>query len=156
MQKLLALLCSLTVLMALAGCESPEQSGIQAARLAQRESITHEAPGDYFIGRRYYNPNYKFWGYIRKPGQPWRTAQLVMLNEKQKLAPDREVAQFGIDDNYEYRIYGRFTGDTVYEPASNRVYPEFLLTGYELINRTPPSIFKPGDRLPPTVINEPD
>ena len=70
----------------------------------------NEPPGDYFVGRRYYNPNYKFWGYVRKPGQPWRTAQLVMLNEKQKLAPDREVNQFGVDDNCEYHLYGRFTG----------------------------------------------
>ena len=94
--------------------------------------IAQEPPGDYFVGRRYYNPNYKFWGYVRKPGQPWHTAQLVMFNEKQKLAPrPARKAQLGADDNCEYRLYGHFTGDTVYEPASNHVYPEFLLTGYE-------------------------
>ena len=42
------------------------------------------------IGRRYFKPDFKFWGYVRGPGQSWSTAQLVMLNEKQKLAPDRE------------------------------------------------------------------
>ena len=124
-------------------------SGDRAAQLAQRNRIGQEPAGDYFVGRRYYNPNYKFWGYIRRPGQPWKAAQLVLLNEKQKLAPDREANQLGADNNCEYRIYGRFTGETVYEPASNHVYPEFLLTGYELINKNPPSIFAPGtDRRP--------
>lgn len=147
---------TLSLLLVLAGCESPEQSGIEAARIAQRAAVLQEPPGNYFVGRRYYNANYKFWGYVRKPGQPWRTAQLVMLNEKEKMAPDREVNQFGVDDNCEYHLYGHFTGETVYEPASNRFYPEFLLTNYELVNRNPPPIFRPGDRLPSTVINEPD
>ncbi len=115
-----------------------------------------EAPGNYFIGRRYYNDNYKFWGYVRKPGQPWHDAKLVMLNEKQKLAPDRADNHFGEDNNYEYRLFGRFTGDTVYEPPSNRLYPEFQLTGYELVNRTPPSIFAPGTDQYPTAIRQPD
>ena len=98
------------------------------------------------MGRRYYNPNYKFWGYVRKPGQPWREARLVMLNEKLKLAPDREQNQFGVDNNFEYHLRGYFTGDPVYEPASNRFYPEFMLTGWEIVDKTPPSIFPPNSR----------
>ena len=156
-KPLLFCLFSLLALVAVTGCESPELSGIRAARLAQRGRIAQEPPGDYFIGRRYYNVNYKFWGYVRKPGQPWSTAQLVMLNEKQKLAPDREVNQIGADDNCEYRLYGKFTGDTVYEPASNHVYPEFQLTGYELIDKNPPSIFPPGSEpATSTAIDRPD
>ena len=80
-----------------------------------------ETQGDYFIGRRYYKPDFKFWGYIRRPGQPWSESQLVMLNEKQKLAPDREKLDFGSDNNYEYKLYGYFSGDKVYEPASNTI-----------------------------------
>ena len=65
--------------------------------------------------------------------------------------------QLGADDNCEYRIYGRFTGETVYEPASNHVYPEFMLSGYELINKNPPSIFPPGSpQAGSTFINQPD
>jgi hypothetical protein len=30
----------------------------------------------------------------------------------------------------------------VYEPASNGIYPEFVLKKYELISTTPPPIFK--------------
>jgi hypothetical protein len=131
-------------------------SGIQAAKIAQRQAIVLEPPGSYFVGRRYYNANYKFWGYVRRPGQPWRTAQLVVLNEKQKLAPDREVNQFGVDNNCEYHLTGRFTGDQVYEPASNRFYPEFLLTNYELVNRNPAPIFPTGERLPSTAITRPE
>ena len=51
------------------------------------QNIQAEPLGDYFIGRRYYKPDFKFWGYVRRPGQPWSTAQLVMLNEKQKSRP---------------------------------------------------------------------
>ena len=74
----------------LAGCETTS-SGIQQARVDAAQRIAAEPPGDYFIGHRYFKGSvFKFWGYVRKPGQPWNTAQLVVLNEKQKLAPDRE------------------------------------------------------------------
>ena len=157
MRKLISLgILPLLVSLLLAGCETPGTNAERAAHIAQQQAVMQEPQGNYFVGRRYYNANYKFWGYIRKPGQPWHTAQLVMLNENQKLAPDREINQIGVDDNCEYRITGHFTGEKVYEPASNRFYPEFLLTGAELVNRNPPSIFPPGGRLPSTVINEPD
>src|ERR671935_485313 len=131
------LVCALV----LNGCETVPQ-GIQQARAAMAQSISNEPIGDYYIGRRYYKPDFKFWGYVRRPGQPWSTAQLVMLNEKQKLAPDREQLAFGSDNNYEYKLDGYFSGDKVYEPASNGFYPEFVLKGYELISTNPPPIFK--------------
>ncbi len=67
---------------------------------------------------------------------------MVMLNEKQKLAPDRAQNALGSDNNDEYKLYGYFSGDKVYEPASNAIYPEFVLQNYELISTTPPPIFK--------------
>src|SRR6476620_1337166 len=51
----------------LAGCETMPQ-GIQQARLNMATQIQAEPPGDYFIGRRYYKPDYHFWGYVRRPG----------------------------------------------------------------------------------------
>jgi hypothetical protein len=132
----------------LASCETMPE-GIQEARLAMAQRIESEPRGDYFIGRRYVKLNCKFWGYVRAPGQPWSSAQLVMLNENQKLAPDREQAVSteyertrGLDNNYEYKLYGYFSGDNVYDLVSNAVYPEFVLTGYELISTDPPPIFK--------------
>jgi hypothetical protein len=125
----------------LGGCETLPQ-GIQQAKIEMAQHIASEPAGDYFIGRRYYKPDFKFWGYVRRPGEPWSSAQLVMLNEKQKLAPDREPLNFGSDNNYEYKLYGNFSGDKVYEPASNGIYPEFVLKGYELISTNPAPIFK--------------
>src|ERR671932_759940 len=128
-------------LLLLAACETTPQ-GIQAAKVAMAQKYAAETPGDYFIGRRYYKPDFKFWGYVRRPGQPWSESQLVMLNEKQKLAPDRERLDFGSDNNYEYKLFGYFSGDKVYEPASNTIYPEFVLKGYDLISTNPPPIFR--------------
>jgi hypothetical protein len=125
----------------LSSCQTMPQ-GIQQARIEMAQRIAAEPAGDYFIGRRYYKPDYKFWGYVRRPGQPWSTAEMVMLNEKQKLAPDRERLDFGGDNNYEYKLYGFFSGDKVYEPASNGIYPEFVLKGYELVSMNPPPIFR--------------
>ena len=125
----------------LGSCETVPE-GIHQARVEMVQHIAAEPAGDYFIGRRYYKADFKFWGYVRRPGQPWSTAQLVMLNEKEKLAPDRAQLKFGADNNYEYKLYGHFSGEPVYEPASNRVYPEFVLKNYELISTNPPAIFR--------------
>jgi hypothetical protein len=125
----------------LPGCQTMPE-GIQQARIQMEQKIAAEPPGNYFIGRRYYKPYFKFWGYVRRPGQPWSTAVLVMLNEQHKLAPDRAELKFGADNNYEYKLYGYFSGDRVYEPASNSVYPEFVLKGYELLSTNPAPIFK--------------
>lgn len=75
---------------------------MKEARLALAQQIAAEAPGNYFIGRRYFKKDFHFWGYVRRPGQPWSSAQLVVLNEKEKLAPDRERMQIGSDNNDEY------------------------------------------------------
>ena len=113
----------------------------EQARLAMAQKIQAEPPGDYFIGRRYFKPEFHFWGYVRRPGQPWRMAQLVVLNENQQLAPDREQLNLGSDNNYEYKLYGHFSGDKAYELVSNRFLPEFILQGYELTSTNPGPIF---------------
>src|SRR5436190_4601853 len=125
------------------GCATADPN--EQSRAAMISEINAEPAGDYFIGRRYYKVDYKFWGYIRKPGQPWTAAKMVMLNENTKLAPDRELGKLGSDNNYEYKLFGNFSGETVYEPASNGFFPEFILKGYELKTVTPAKIFKtPG------------
>ena len=127
----------------LTSCVSTMPQGIQQTRVDMSQRIAAEPPGDYYIGRRYFKTSvFKFWGYVRKPGQPWNTAKLVVFNEKEKLAPDREKLSFGSDNNYEYKLYGNFSGETVYEPASNGFYQEFILKRYELVSTNPPPIFK--------------
>ncbi len=112
--------------------------------------IAQEDSGDHYIGRRYYMRNTRFWGYLRRPQQPWSSAKLVMFNEWQKKAPDRlkESAPnaYGRDSNYEYKIYGHYTGEKVYEPNSNKFLPEFQLKDYQLIDKNPGWIFSPTDQ----------
>lgn len=137
----------------LSGCQTSRQwEGIQSSQMAAvtAESIRAEEPGDYYIGRRYFKSDYKFWGYVRRPGAPWSSAKMVMMNEHSKLAPDRQLGQIGSDNGYEYKLYGDFTGDTVYEPASNGFYPEFKLKNYELRSANPGSIFRAAGALDPS------
>ena len=140
----------LVALLAVSGCETTDST---AARPDPRVAamIATESPGNYFVGRRYYKKDYKMWGWVRRPGQPWSSAQLVMLNENSKLAPDRAAGTLGIDNNHEYRLQGRFTGGKVYEPASNDFYPEFVLTGHELLSSAPPMIYTDRRALDPAV-----
>lgn len=139
------LLCAALI----SGCETIDSDA--AARSAMNEAIRTEQPGNYFIGRRMYKKDYKVWGWVREPGQPWRTAKLVMLNEQKVLAPDRQQGKIGTDHNYEYRLQGYFSGASVYEPASDRIYPEFILTGYEVRSVKGPNIYKYKKQMEPSV-----
>jgi len=137
----------------LAGCATQDDSrsdfasataptvGAQYQYSALAPTIAQEPPGNYYIGRRFHRKDYFYWGYIRRPGQPWKDAKLVMLNEHQRLAPDRALGRIGYDHNFEYRLTGYFSGDTVYEAASNSFFPEFVLTGYEKLSENPPPLF---------------
>lgn len=120
--------------------------------LAEREAqIAQEQVGDYYIGRRYYIPYTRFWGYLRKPGQSWRTAQLVMMDEQDCRQPDRGIeiplpnAVFGTDHNVEYIIRGKYTGEKAYEPNTNQALPVFRLAGYEVRDKDPGFLFVPSE-----------
>ena len=140
LRRLLALLPLVCTLVIFSGCATADPQG--ASRTAMLAEIKGEPPGSYYIGRRYYKVDYKFWGWVRKPGEPWSAAVMVMMNENTKLAPDRELGKIGSDNNYEYKIFGDFSGQRVYEPASNGFYPEFVLKGYELKSVSPGNIYK--------------
>ncbi len=143
------LLSAVLLAIVLAGCETVEPDGL--ARSAMNAAIPSEQPGDYFIGRRMYKSDYQMWGWVREPGKPWKTAPLVMMNAPNKLAPDREAGSLGKDTNYEYRLFGRFSGDLVYEPASDTFYPEFILKGYELKSSDSARIFSTKRQEDPAV-----
>jgi len=125
----------------LAGCETTQDAYTRSQAILN-QAIAAEAPGKYFVGRRLFRRNYFFWGYVREPRQSWSTAKLVMLNEQKTHAPDRQANAMGSDNNFEYRLEGYFSGQTVYEPASNSFYPEFVLTGYKVVSDHPPGIFR--------------
>ena len=134
-----AMLCVL--LLSVAGCETPIVYQTAQDRAAITAAISKETAGNYFIGRRFYKVDYKMWGWVKKPGEPWKQSQLVMFNEQQKLAPDRDRKTIWSDNNYEYKLDGYFSGQKVYEPASDSFYPEFVLTGATVISTNAPLIF---------------
>lgn len=121
----------------------------------EREAaIASETPGDYFVGRRYHVVKTRFWGYLREPRQSWDRAKLVVIREDRKRQPDRlpeygPEPRYSYDHNYEYKIRGYYTGDQIYDPNSNQVLPEFMLTSYELRDRDPGWLFRPDDRYDP-------
>ncbi|MEP4079495.1 hypothetical protein [Haloferula sp.] len=123
---------------------------------AERKArIASEPTGDFFYGRRYYVKKTRFWGYVRKPRQSWNRSKLVVLREDKKKAPDRlsengpQGRRYGFDQNFEYKLKGYYTGKSVYDPNSNQVLPEFMLTSYEAVDRNPGWIFRPDDRYDP-------
>ena len=120
--------------------------------LAEREAqIAQEKPGDYYVGRRYYIPGTRFWGYLREPGKSWRTAKLVIMDERTCRQPDRgneppmKNAVFGTDNNVEYLVRGSYTGEVAFEPNTNQALPVFKLAGYELRNSDPGFLFVPSE-----------
>ena len=121
----------------------------------RKASIASEPSGDFFYGRCYYVKKTRFWGYLRQPRQPWSRAKLVVLREDKKKAPDRlpedgpRGQSYGFDQNYEYKIHGYYTGKSAYDPNSNQILPEFMLTGYEVVDRNPGWIFRESDRYDP-------
>jgi hypothetical protein len=139
------------LLLAIAGCETPIVYQSSQDRAIITAAIAKEAPGNYFIGRRFYKVDYKMWGWVRKPGEPWKQSQLVMFNEQKKLAPDREQNTIGSDNNYEYKLNGYFSGEKVYEPASDRFYSEFVLKSSTLISTNAPLIFPDQRSIDPAV-----
>jgi len=114
--------------------------------------IASEPTGDYYYGRRYFVEKTRFWGYLREPRQSASRAKLVMMREDKKQAPDRlpengpPGRRYAYDNNYEYRIKGYYTGNEAYDPNSNQFLPEFMLTGYELVETRPGWLFSPSDR----------
>mgnify|MGYP005998104581 CR=1 FL=1 len=124
--------------------------------VAERKAqIASEPTGSFYYGRRYYVEKTRFWGYLRKPRQSASSSQMVVFNESKKRNPDRlpengPVGQrYGYDQNYEYRIYGYYTGQNVYEVNSDQILPEFMLTGYEVVNKNPGWLFNPKDSYNP-------
>ncbi len=126
---------------------------------ARNAQIATEPAGSFYYGRRWYTDGTRYWGYLRRPGQTWLDAKLVIMDESSMKQPDRlpEVGNgplHGYDHNYEYKIWGNFTGVLAYDPNSNFKVPKFRLTKYEVLNKRPGFLFYPGEpydrrKLPP-------
>ena len=138
----------------LTSCESVDPK-IKQARDA---AIQMEPRGDYYVGRRYYTWRCRYWGYLRRPGYLWETAKLAIINERNCKQPDRlpEAPDAGLahghDHNTEYRMYGNYTGRTIYDPNADLMLPEFLLGRWEPITQAPGFLFDPREKYNPRTL----
>ena len=136
----------------------PHPLGAYPSPGARSVQIANEPKGNFFYGRRYFVNKTRFWGYIRKPGQSWDSSKLVLMNEDRKRQPDRMPesgpysTRYAFDQNYEYKIFGSFSGKKIYDPNSDLFLPEFRLTGYQLLNKKPGWIFTRTDHYDPSRI----
>ena len=94
-----------------------------------------------------------------KPGELWTSAKLVVMDETAGvLTPDRlkEMPEsgnaHGFDHNYEYKVWGSYTGGKCYDPNADMELPLFAARKYELVNEKPGFLFKPSDRYNPKYI----
>lgn len=145
------LLLGIAVLLTACDSTSPRQQQLIEYR---RMEIAAEPRGDYFIGRRFHVERTHIWGYVRRPGQPWHEAKLIMMSEKLMKQPDRyaeipsgDAPAYGSDHNREYRLWGYYSGRRVYDPNSNMALPEFVLQRYEVKSSSAGWLFHPGERF---------
>jgi hypothetical protein len=167
MKKLLKLSALLTLALSSLFISSCANSGFSSAGnlgshpdpAIRKAQIDTEPRGDFFYGRRYYVQKTRFWGYVRKPGQPWDYSKMVLMDESSQTVPDRlpedgpSGAHYGYDQNYEYRITGNYTGRKGYDPNSNSFLPVFRPTSFTLLNKKPGWIFTPSDYYNPLYIS---
>jgi hypothetical protein len=112
---------------------------------AAQAQIKSEKPGNDYIGCRVHFGIYSSsWGFIRRTGESWKTAKLVMLNEQHQLAPDKAAKHIGSDNGYVYKLNGYFSGQYIYDPSSDRFMPEFVLTHSQLLSHKQSDIFPDG------------
>ena len=142
-----------TILAAALLCQCSQlQSDCEALRQREAE-IAQEAKGDYEV------PYTRFWGYLREPGQSWRTAKLVLMDERLCRTPDRGPepplpnAVYGTDNNVEYIVKGSYTGTDAYDPSTNQVLPLFRPTSFEVRNKQPGFLFVPSEKYEETRVS---
>ncbi len=144
------LLLGLALSLVLSSCTDPM---VEQELANRRAMIANEPRGDWFVGRRFYIQRTQFWGYLRRPGQSWDDSKLVMINENRRAAPDRlpevptEGNAHGFDHNHEYKMWGSFSGRTIYDPNSDLFLPEFVLTNWEPVSGKPGWLFHPRERF---------
>ncbi len=123
------------------GAASP--SGVTEIGKSMKPTLdpTRAVPvGNEFIGQRFYNEKFMYWGFVRPPQDNWgKTTRLVMMREKVP-APDRAQGPRGRDDGSIYLLKGYFSGEIAYEPKSDLMLDVFVLEGYELVSEKNPQL----------------
>ncbi len=103
-----------------------------------------EAP---FVGHRLVDDDGgQGWGWVRKSGDDWGDATWIALQETPGLAvaPHRKLVKADADENWEYKLWGKFATYKAYDPRLDEQLPVFVLSGYEVIGVAAPLKIKEG------------
>ncbi|MBX7157900.1 MAG: hypothetical protein K1X66_05905 [Verrucomicrobiae bacterium] len=111
--------------------DSPDRPDITAAEL-------NANPPEYWLGQRVYYTNLQVWGWVKRPEESWDDARLVLLKEDKCLAPHRSLGNRTADQNFQYRLYGRYWQHKGYEPVMNKLLDVFELEHYESLGQHGP------------------
>jgi len=113
--------------------------------IGYREGHTQgEAP---FVGHRLVDDDGgQGWGWVRKSGDDWADATWIALQETPGLAvaPHRKLVKADADENWEYKLWGKFASYKAYDPRLDEQLPVFVLSGYEVIGVAAPLKLKVG------------
>lgn len=119
-------------LLLLAGCATTGTGGAGLSGPVDPAQLNANPP-PYWVGHRVYNPKYQTWGYIKRPEDTWSKGFPVIFYEHEAMAPDRAMENRGADNNFQYKLYGHFWHKKAYEPVLNRLFPAFVLQGFDPI-----------------------
>jgi hypothetical protein len=75
------------------------------------------------------------WGWLKKNGEDWDSAQWIALQETPgvAVAPFRKLVSHTADDNWEFKFWGKIAPYKAYDPHLDEMLPVFILQGYEVI-----------------------
>jgi hypothetical protein len=96
----------------------------------------HTTGTDYWIAhRRVDDAGGQGWGWVKKNGDDWGSAQWIALQETPgvAVAPFRKLVTHEADDNWEYKFWGKIASYKAYDPHLDEIIPVFVLQGYEVI-----------------------
>lgn len=102
---------------------------------------------EFWIAHRLIDPDGgQGWGWMRKPDQRWSNARWVTIQETLGLAvaPHRHLQKAEMDEDWEFKFWGKFAPYKAYDPRLDEQIPVFILEGYEVIGEAAPLTIKPG------------
>ncbi len=156
--KLFSAICLAVFTLLLTQCATSNSLSYRHPEVKARNKViaTENYPKDTFIGRRYMIEEACFWGYLRRPTQPWERSFLVAMDETSLKTPDRITfgetrngKKYGYDHNYEYLIEGAYTGRSIYDSKIGVKVLEFKPTKFKLLNKNSGWLFHPNERYNP-------
>ncbi len=107
---------------------------------------------DFWIAHRLIDPDGgQGWGWVRKPEQRWTNARWIALQETLgvAVAPHRHLQKADMDENWEFKFWGKFAPYKAYDPRLDEQLPVFVLEGYQVLGQAAPLTVKvgPPDRI---------